>query len=200
MDRALSLNIATLVVTFLTGAALAVFACLTYRLSRSIIQRRYLPVLEVYSVGSPETGSFEQNGVEFHGVKWRLCLINSGDVPIWVDNITVSIQVTRLYESEEGVWTGIGRLCELYDEKGDTLSDRAIGVNGNSQRIITVFMCHEDVTPEQHRLFKAGDTTQMQFELLQRGTHGRPTGWLIQRSDRFRVPERFGKEPIVRAV
>lgn len=200
MDRALSLDIATLVVTCLAGAALAVFAWLTYRLSRSITQRRYLPVLEVYSVGSPETGSFEQNGVKFHGVKWRLCLINSGDVPIWVDNITVSIQATRLYEPEEGVWTGIGRLCELYDEKGNTLADRAIGINGNSQRIITVFMCHEDVTPEQHRLFKAGDTTQMQFELLQRGMHGRPTGWLIQRSDRFRVPERFGKEPIARLV
>jgi len=63
-----------------------------------------------------------------------------------------------------------------------------------------VFICHEDVTPEQHRLFKAGDTTQMQFEILQRGTHGRPTGWLIERSDRFRVPEKFSKEPIARVV
>jgi len=200
MDTALSLDIATLVVTFLTGAALAVFALLTYRLSRRITQRRYSPIIEVYPVGSPEIGSFEQNGVRFHGVKWQLCLINSGDVPIWVDNISISIQVTQLYESEEGVWTGIGKLCELYDEEGTTLADRAIGVKGNSQRKITVFMCHEEKRPEQHRLFKAGDTTQMQFEILQRGTHGRPTGWLIERSDRFRVPEKFSKEPIARVV
>lgn len=197
MDIALSLGIATLGVTFLTGAALAVFAWFTYRLSKSITQRRYSPILEVYPVGSPETGSFEQDGVRFHGVKWQLCLVNSGDVPIWADNISISIQVSRLYESDEGVWAGIGKLCELYDEKGNALADRAIGVNGNSQLKITAFMCHEEVRPEQHRLFKAGDVTQMQVELLQRGMHGRPTGWLITKSDRFCVPEKFGKEPIL---
>jgi len=69
MDAALFLDIATLVVTFLTGAALAVFAWLTYRLSRSITQLRYSPVLEVYPIGSPETGSFEQGGVRFYGVR-----------------------------------------------------------------------------------------------------------------------------------
>jgi hypothetical protein len=200
MDIALSLGIATLGVTFLAGAALAVFAWLTYRLSKSITQRRYSPILEVYPVGSPETGSFEQNGLRFYGVRWRLSLVNSGDVPIWADNISISIQVTRLYESGESVWAGIGKLCEVYDEEGNLLADMAIGVNGNSHRIITVFMCHEDVTPEQYKLFKAGDTTQMQFELLQGGTHGRPTGWLIQRSGRFRVPDRFSKEPIARLV
>lgn len=200
MDAALYLDIATLVVTFLAGAALAVFAWLTYRLSKSITQRRYSPVLEVYPIGSPETGSFEQSGVRFYGVRWRLSLVNSGDVPIWVDNISILVKVTRPYESEEGAWAGIGKLCELYDEEGNTLAGRAIGVNGNSHREITVFICHEDVTPEQHRLFKAGDTTQMQFEILQRGTHGRPTGWLIERSDRFRVPEKFSKEPIARVV
>lgn len=197
IKKAGEMDIATLIVTFLMGAALAVFAWLTYRLSRSITQRRYSPIIELYPVGPPETGSFEQNGVSFHGVKWQLCLINSGDVPIWVDNIGISIQVTRLHESEEGVWTGIGKLCEFYDEEGNILADRAIGVNGNSQRKITVFMCHEDVTPERHRLFKAGDATQMQFELLQRGTRGRPMGWLIERSDRFRVPEKFGKVPFL---
>jgi len=99
------------------------------------------------------------------------------------------------------VWAGIGKLCELYDEEGNTLADRAIGVSGNSHREITVFICHEDVTLEQHRLFKAGDATQMQFELLQRGKHGRPEGWLIERSDSFRVPaNKFGKEPIARLV
>jgi hypothetical protein len=197
MDTALSLRIATLGVTFLTGAALAVFAWLTYRLSKSITQRRYSPILEVYPIGSPETGSFEQNGLRFHGVRWRLSLVNSGDVPIWTDNINISIQVTRLYEAEESVWAGIGKLCEIYDDEGNLLAERAVGVNGNSHRIITVFLCHEDAVPEQHKLFKAGDTTQMQFELLQRGMPTRPTGWLIQRSDRFRVPDTFSKKPIL---
>jgi hypothetical protein len=195
MDTALSLGVATLVVTFSTGVALAVFAWLTHRLSKSITQRRYSPILEVYPIGSPETGSFEQNGLRFHGVKWRLSLINSGDVPIWADSINISIQVTRLYEPERNVWAGIGKLCELYDDKGNLLADRAVGINGNSHCIITVFLCHEDAIPEQHKLFKTGDTTQMQFELLQRGIPTRPIGWLMQRSDRFRVPERFGKEP-----
>ncbi len=198
MDIALSLDVATLGVIFLTGAALAVFAWLTYRLSKSITQRRYSPVLEVYPVGSPETGSFEQDGVRYHGVKWQISLVNSGDVPVWVDNINISMQVTRLYESEEGTWTSVSRLCELLDEEDKILADRALGVNGNSQRRIAVFMCHEDKRPEQHKLFKAGDTTMMQIELLQRGRYGKPTGWLIEKSDRFRLPGKFDKETIAR--
>lgn len=200
MDMGSSLNVVTLAVTFFTGVALAVFAWFTYRLSKRVTERRYSPVLEVYPIGSPETGSFEQEGYRYHGVKWQVCLVNSGDVPIWVDNIDISMQVTRFYESEEGTWTSVAKLCELIDEEGNILTDRAIGVNGNSQRKITVFMCHEDKMPEQHKLFKAGDTTMMQIELLQRGKGGRPTGWLIERSDRFRLPEKFSKEPIASLV
>ena len=200
MDATLSVNIATLVVALFTGVALAVFAGFTYKLSKRVTERRYSPVLEVYPIGSPETGSFEQGRFRYHGVKWQISLVNSGDVPIWVDNINISMQVTQRYGSEEEVWTGIGRLCELVDEKGSILDDRAISVNGNNQCRITVFMCHEDKTPEQHKLFRAGDTTMMQIGLLQRGKGGRPTGWLIEPSDRFRLPEKFGKEPIALLV
>ncbi len=200
MGMAISLDIATLAVTFLTGVALAAFAWLTYRLSKSITQRRYSPVLEVYPIGSPETGSFDHKGFIFHGVRWQLSIVNSGDVPIWVDNISISMLVTRPYKSEEDTWAGIGKLCELYDEKGDILADRALAVNGNSQRKIIILMCHEDKAPEKHKMFKAGDATVMQIELLQRGMRGRPTGWLIERSDRFELPEKFSKEPILRLV
>ena len=200
MDATLSLDIATLVVTAFTGVALAVFAWWTYRLSKNITQRRYSPVLELYSIGSPEAGSFEQSGTRYHGVKWQISLVNPGDVPIWVDNIDLSMQVTQRYDSEEEVWTGVGGLCDLLDDQGNILVDRAIGVNGNSQRKITVFLCHEDKRPEQHKLFKPGDVTTMRIELLQRGRGDRPTGWLMERSDKFRLPEKFSKEPIAHLV
>lgn len=198
MGITLSLNIALLLVTLFTGAALAVFAWLTYRLSKRVTERRYSPVLELYPIGPPKTGSFEHQGFRYDGVKWEVSLVNPGDVPIWVDNISISMQVTQRYSSEEEVWAGIGGLCELLDDQGNILVDRAIGVNGNSQRKITVLVCHEDKMPEQHKLFKAGDTTMIQIGLLQRGVRGRPTGWLIERSDKFRLPEKFGKEIIAR--
>lgn len=194
------LEITTLVVTSLTGAALAAFAWLTYKLSKSITRRRYTPILEVYPIGPPETGSFEQNGVKYHGVKWQVSLVNSGEIPILVDNISITMQVTQRYGSEEEVWTGIGKLCDLLDEESSILIDRAIGINGNSHRKITVFVCREDKVKEEHKLFKAGDTTMIQIELLQRGKGSRPTGWLIERSDRFKLPEKFGKEIIARLV
>lgn len=200
MNNASWLEIATLVVTSLTGAALAAFAWLTYKLSRSITRRRYSPVLEVYPIGPPETGSFEQNGIKYHGVKWQVSLVNSGEVPILINSISITMQVTKQNGSEEETWTGIGRLCDLLDEDGNMLIDRAIVVNGNSHRRISVFVCHEDTMKEEHKLFKTGDITMMQIELLQTGKGGRPTGWLIERSDRFRLPEKFGKEIIARLV
>ncbi len=113
MNTTSAMEIATLVVTSLTGVALAVFALLTYRLSKSITKRRYSPVLEVYSINSPETGMFEQNGIKYHGVKWQISLVNSGEVPIWIDRISISMQMTQRYGSEEETWTGIERLCDL---------------------------------------------------------------------------------------
>jgi hypothetical protein len=200
MNTASGFEIATLIVTFLTGTAVAVFAWLTYRLSRSITRRRYSPVLEVYPIGSPETGSFEQSGVKYQGIKWQISLVNSGEAPIWIDNIGITMQVTQRHSSEEEVWTGIGKLCDLLDEEGNILIDRAIGVNGNSHRKITVFVCRGDIMREEHRLFKPGDITMMQIELLQRGKSSRPTGWLIERSDRFELPQNYGKETIARLV
>lgn len=200
MSTASGLEIATLVVTSLTGAALAAFAWLTYKLSKSITRSRYSPVLEVYPVGPPETGSFEQDGIKYQGVKWQVSLVNSGEVPIWIDSISITMQVTQRYGSEEETWTGIGRLCDLLDEEGNMLTDRAIRVNGNSHRRVTIFVCRDDTTKEEHKLFKTGDTTMIQIELLQRGKDSRPTGWLIERSDRFQLPEKFGKETITRLV
>jgi hypothetical protein len=197
---AASSDIATLAVTALTGTALAVFAYLTYKLNKNITQLRYSPILEVYPIGSPETGSFDYGDFRYRGVMWQVNLINSGNVPLWVDNINISMLVTRPHKPEEDTWTGIGKLCELYDEKGSILGGRALGINGNSQHKITILMCYEDRTPEEHRMFKAGDTTVMRIELLQRGVRGKPTGWLIERSYRFQLPKEFGKEPIVHVI
>lgn len=190
------LQVATLAITFLTGVAVAVFAGLTYRLSSNISRRRYSPIVEIYSVGAPEVGSFEHSGLRFEGVKWRLSIINSGDVLVLVDSMSISILTKRLGDSEQHVWTGISKLCELYEEDGNIPTERAIEVNGNRQRRITVFWCRDSEVPAQHRLFMPGDSTQMQFEALQRGMPPKPEGWLLERSESFRVPDKFGKERI----
>jgi len=196
MDNTFYLTIATLAVTFFTGTALAIFAWLTYKLSKNISQKRFSPVLDLYPINPVEVGSFDQGGIRYHGVKWQICLSNSGDIPIWVDNINISMYVTRLYESTGDTLTGVGKLCDILDDAGMILEKRALGVAGNTQCTITVFMCHADKREEQHKLVQTGDSTLMQIEFLQRGGQGRPSGWLMAKSDKFQLPEKFGKESI----
>lgn len=134
MDATLSLDIATLAAILLTGAALAIFALLTYRLSKQVMQLRYSPVLEICPVGSPKAGSFDEKKLRYYGVKWEIYLMNPGDVPIWAEDIGVFLKVTPSRDSREDVLTGVGKLCELLDEEGNELADRAMWVNGHSQR------------------------------------------------------------------
>ena len=116
--------------TCVTGLALATFAYLTYKLSRQMAEFQYAPVLEVHSVHNPETGEvkteyrpageiinpitgkFEKSYYEdiYYGVKWKVCLMNPGDTPVWVEKIHVEVQPPL------GGWTDIGHLCELLDE------------------------------------------------------------------------------------
>lgn len=195
---ATSLDIATLAVTVLTGTALAVFAFLTYKLNESITRLRYSPLLEVYPIDSPETGSFDYKDFRYYGVRWQVNLVNSGDAPILVDNIGILMMETRPSKPEEEIWRSIDKLCELYDEEGNILSGRALGINGGSQRKITILMCHKDRILEEYQMLKTGDRTVLRVELLQRGIRGRPTGWLTGRSNRFQLPKEFSKEPIGR--
>ena len=196
MDIPLTLSIASIVVQSVTGVALAVFAWSTYRLSKQVTELRFAPVLELYSPGSPTTGMFLEKHSNYSGVKWEIYLTNPGDVPLRADNISVSLAINPPYDLEKAVWSGIGNLCDILYEEGNTVVDRAVEVNGRTQRKLTVFLCREDKGPPQMRLFNYGDSAIMLLEMFQRRRLGKQSGWLVLRSDRFKLPDKFGKEVV----
>ncbi len=196
MDIDLGLRIISITVTFFTGAAIAVFAWLTYRHTQKVTELRFAPVLEINPIGPPDTGSFSEEKHTYHGVKWEISLINPGDIPILARDISVYLQVSPTEYYMEGVWTGIGKLCDLVDEEGNVLSERAIGVNGHNQRRITVYVCREDKRRrEEHKLFRPGDKAALSIEAHQTRGLGKGSGWaIVERSEIFEMPERLEKE------
>ena len=196
MNGTQPLEIASLVVTFFAAAALTSFAWLTYRHTKKVTELRFSPVLEISSVSPPKTGSFAEGKCTYHGVKWDIYLTNSGEVPILARDISVDLQVSPTDDTMEGIWTRIGKFCELVDEEGNVLSDRTIGVNGRSQRKITVYLCQGDKRGRKdHKLFRPGDKAFLSIGVFQTRGLSKESGWLIvERSESFEIPDKFGKE------
>ncbi len=193
------MDVAQLVIASFTGLALAAFALLTYRLSRQLAELQYAPVLEVYPVNAPKTGSFEEGGFKYDGVRWEICIMNPGNVPIWADNISVMIKLTPPHDSWEGAWTGVGKLCELYDENRNRI-DRGVAVNANDQCRVTVFLCAEERRKEEHKILKPGENAIMAIEVFQRRKLGKKSGLVRVVSEKFAVPAKFGRESLARLV
>jgi len=158
-------------------------------------------VLEIIPVGPPQIGSFSSGEYIYHGVKWEISLINPGDVPILARYISVFLQVSPIEDSMEGVWTGIGKLCDLVDDESRILSERAIGVNRHAQHRITVYMCREDrKRKEEDKLFRPGDKAVLSIEAHQTRSLGKGSGWVVlERSEIFEMPKRFKREiPVIK--
>ena len=190
----LPLQIALLIATVLTGAALALFAWLTYKHSKQLTELRYSPVLQVYPVGPPRTGSFLESDCEYHGVKWEIRMINPGEVPIWAKYISIFIQVPSTLKPNEGIWSGITKLCELRDEVGNILDERALGINGCSQCKLVVYLCKEEIRKEQHKFIKAGESARMSVEFFQERGLRKGSGWVVlERSEPFVLPDKYDK-------
>lgn len=203
MDVTLSLGIAQVVAIFATGGALAYFAYVMYRMSKQVTELRYSPILEICPSGAPKVGTFYEKKttyqdveqqVIYHGVKWEIYLMNPGDVPVFAEDIDVFIKYLSSHGSLEEVLTSVGKLCELLDETGNAINDRAMWVDGHSQRKVMVFMCHDDNTPINYRPYKPGDMVRMSLEFYQRRGLGRQPGRREKTSDRFQLPDKFGVE------
>lgn len=177
--------------TLAAGLALAIFAWLTYSLSRKMVELQHAPVLQLYSVGNPETGKFlEGQSWVYEGVKWKFYLLNPGDAPIWVDHIGVEIAPT----SGRLSWTSVDRFCDLLDEQGHVLS-REIIVEGHGHCAIIVILHDEKTSEHLRRVF--GEPKQfimagMLYQHRQLGGRDK-SGWLRVVSERFELPSKFGK-------
>jgi len=198
-----SLGIVQIAATLITGGAIAYFAYITYQMSKQVTDLRYSPILEICQSGSPKVGTFYEKRIEdrevetqiiYQGVKWELYLMNPGDVPVFAEDIDVFIKYRPSSSSHEEVLTSIGKLCDLIDETGTNLIDRAIWVNGHSQRKLTVLMCRDDNKPMSYGSFKQGDMVRMSLEFYQRRGLGRQPGRREKTSDPFQLPDKFGVE------
>jgi hypothetical protein len=203
MDINASLGIAQTAATFITGGAIAYFAYITYHMSKQVTDLRYSPILEICPSGSPKAGTFYEKRIKdrevetqiiYQGVKWEIYLMNPGDVPVFAEDIDVFIKYRPSSSSHEEVLTSIGKLCDLLDETGNILIDRAIWVNGHSQRKITILMCRDDNKPMSYGFFKQGDTVRMSLGFYQKRGLGRQPGRREKMSDLFQLPDKFSVE------
>jgi hypothetical protein len=177
--------------TLATGLALAVFAWLTYGLSRKMVELQYAPVLQLYSLGNPKTGKFfEGQSQVYEGVRWKFYLLNPGEAPIWVDHIGIEIAPT----SGQLIWTSVSGFCDLLDEQGNIISPEVI-VEGHSHRAVTVLLHHKETRKHLQRVF--GERKQfilagMLYQHRQLGGRDK-SGWLRVVSGPFELPSKFGK-------
>ena len=104
--------------------------------------------------------------------------MNPGDVPVFAEEIDVSIKCRLVGNSQKESVMSIGKLCDLLDETGNPLANSAIWINGHSQQRITVLICKNDNTPLSYRSFKPGDTVKMAIQFYQRRGLGRRPGSL----------------------
>lgn len=176
--------------TWMTGLALAIFAYLTYKLSRQMTEFRYNPVLEIHPLDDrPKTGEVKRvSSVEYYGVKWEVCLINPGEVPVWVERIEIMLTPT----SRES-WSTIDSFCELFDKEGHPVHPR-IAIPARDRFTITILVCDEK-TKEYLKWQSPGESEfEMKVILFQERRLGKSPGWVDSRiSGKFSLPEKFGK-------
>lgn len=190
-------NSASLIVmaTFVTGLALAIFAWLTYSLSRKMVEVQYAPKLQIYSAGDPKTGKFVGGeAITYEGVQWKFYLLNPGDAPIWVNQISIEITPT----SGRLSWTSVHGLYELLDEQNRVLSQE-IMIEGHGHIAVTVIL-HDEKTGEYlQRLYGQRNQFVMAGIMYQnRQFFGRDkSGWLRIVSGRFDLPSKLGKANLI---
>jgi hypothetical protein len=102
--------------------------------------------------------------------------------------------IIKIRKDPKEITMSIGWMCDLLDDTGNIISGRAICVNGNSQRKITVLMCRDENIPAPHKSFKAGDKVKLSLEFYQMRGLGRQSGLRVKTSNIFEIPDKFAKE------
>ena len=185
----------TFIATCLTGVALAVFAWLTYNLSNRMVEYQYAPILQLYSVSEPEAGQMTVGATQFEGLMWNICVLNVGDVPVWLDHI--NIEISPAFSRPE--WTSVGSFC-ICAVKNDHEIDvkKPFVINAHGDISIVIMMYDEKVKEHLQRIFGAKDKFIMQMLAYQRRRLGRheKSGYVELISQPFELPNRLERNPL----
>jgi hypothetical protein len=178
------------IATSATGVALAVFAWLTFRLSNRMVEYQYAPPMQLYSVSEPEVGEVTAGATQYQGLTWRICLLNVGLGPIWVENIDIDVSPAL----GRPVWTSSGRLCIFLDKSSNEINPRKpIIIDGHGDISIIIVLYDEKTKEHLQRIFGVQEKFIMRISVYQRRQLGRhdKSGWLQLVSREFMLPEKF---------
>jgi hypothetical protein len=178
--------------TFASAAALSGFAGLTYKLSRDMARFRFSPVLEVREVSPPKVGHTAVEGWLFDGVAWSVCVVNPGEVPVWVDKVEVLLKQDLVDRPDQGVWRDITSLRELHDESHGWV-EGVIVLEARDKRVLTVIIGDNG---KDNAAIRAGEEAVMRIQLWQERRLGEDSSMVTAFSSKFCMPVFFGKEGV----
>jgi hypothetical protein len=181
----------TFIATISAGIALAIFAWLTYRLSNIMVEYQYAAPIQLYSISEPEAGMIMSGAIEYKGLFWKICLLNVGIGPIWIDNI--DIEVSR----PTGIimWTSVGLFSLLLDKNGDIVNPKKPQIiDGHGDISFNIVLHSPEIKEHLQRVFGKQDRFIMRILVYQpRQMKGYKSGWLDLVSSQFIMPQEFGQ-------
>ena len=180
--------------TIFTGIALVVVTVSQFMLSRKLAEFRYSPMLGLYPLTHPQKGKIRVEKAEYKGVKWRICAINPGEVPIWVRAVSVRLKHERLEKPRQGPFV-FTHFCKIVDAKSREYR-KGFLVRPHDEKTIEVFLCPISNGEKAHRKIKVGQRGLLRVALGQEGRLGKPykSGFVI--SSELKVPYDFSRRNI----
>jgi hypothetical protein len=181
----------TLIATACTGIALAFFAWLTYRLSNTMLEYQYAAPVQLYSVSEPEAGTAWAGTTEYKGLRWRICLLNVGVGPAWIENMDIQVSPAK----NRPVWTSVGRFCIFLDNNGDVVDPKKpLIVNGHGDISLTVVLYSPETKENLQRVFGVQEKFIMEMLVYQRRQMKKyKSHWLNLSSRQFTLPQEFAE-------
>ena len=185
--------------TWITGAALAIFAWRTHKLSAQVAEFQYDPVLEVRPVYDLPEKIEDERVVDrqfwrYSGVQWEVCLINPGNAPVWVDRIEIGIRPTSGIRQP---CSTINEFCDLLDKEGNPVKPR-IAIRASSELNITILVWDKNIKELVKLKYQDEGEFVMRVRLFQTRRLGKSVRDLNTTSREFSLPEKFGKELAMR--
>jgi hypothetical protein len=181
----------TLIATAGAGIALAFFAWLTYRLSNTMVEYQYAAPIQLYSVSEPEAGTAVVGLTEYKGLLWRICLLNVGIGPAWVENMDINVSPA----TSRPVWTSVGRLCVFLDKNGNVVDPKKpLIVDGHGDISLTIVLHSPETKQHLQRVFGVQEKFIMEILVFQRRQIKKyKSCWRNLDSRQFTLPQEFAE-------
>lgn len=139
------------IATLITGLALAIFAWLTYGLSKKITIYQFTPQIQLYSVSHPESGEIVvSDGCKYEGITWSINLFNVGEIP----SVISDIEILMMPVSSRPFSFAVTRFCVLFDENDNMVDPKRITIIDGRSDVKFNVVLYDDTVLSQYNLDK----------------------------------------------